>query len=279
MKYSNLYSCKVPFIKLAFLAFIVTFASCEDVIRVNLNNASPRIVIDGFITNINDTCKVVLSRTTDYFNPGSISGVSGALVSIRNNAGDSLFLTESTKGVYYTTKMKGIPGNTYTLSVKADGTEYVATSKMPDLVRIDSLAILSHTDRPDENAIQCYIKDPAGIPDYYQIRVIRNDTMLSTNNRFLIYSDKYFDGRTTTITLDSRRFSGVTKFRFGDTLKVQLLNIDYITYQYYITLRSITNSGSILSASTPANPVNNISNGGLGHFSAESIHEKTIVVE
>ena len=149
---------------------------------------------------------------------------------------------------------------------------------MPKIVPIDSLTYQNTTDRPDENAINCYFKDPVGINNYYQINLFRKDTLLNTNNRIIIYSDKYFDGRVNSFSLESRRF-GIDRFNKGDTIKVQLLNIDRVTYDYYKTLRDITREGRLISVSTPANPTNNISNGALGYFAAKSISEKSIVIK
>ena len=43
--------------------------SCEDVITVNLRNVTPRLVIEGSVSNISDSVIILLHKTTDYYNP------------------------------------------------------------------------------------------------------------------------------------------------------------------------------------------------------------------
>jgi hypothetical protein len=114
--------------------------------------------------------------------------------------------------------------------------------------------------------------------NYYQVKIYKNDTLLNTGNHFILYSDKYFDGKSTPITINGRRF-GENSFASGDTARVQLISIEKIMYDYYQVLHDITEGEADLSSSAPSNPPNNISNGALGYFSATSIDEKTLVVK
>jgi hypothetical protein len=266
---------------LGFFLALVLLSSCQDVINVSLNNAAPQMVIEGSLSSQPDTVKVVLSRTTDYFNPGNIVPVTDAVVSISDDRGNSYQPASSQGGTYAFPNMSGLPDVTYTLKVQSQGTTYVATSQMPKAVAIDSLKVLPATDGDNENVLYCYIHDPAGVKNYYRIIVYKNDSLLTNNSTvpIIIFTDKYFDGRNTPLTVPSRRF-GIKLFLPSDTLKVQLLSIDRSSYEFFKELRDITNTGRFLgSTSTPDNPDNNISNGALGYFSAWSVSEKTLVVK
>jgi len=254
--------------------------SCQDVINVNLNNASPQLVIEGSISNQPDTVMVSLSRTTDYFSPGTIAPVTDATVSIFDSAGNSFQPTVSTDGNYLFLNLKGTPGKTYTLKVEANGSEYVASSQMPNVVEIDSLQVLKATDGDKENDLYIYIHDPVNVANYYRVRIYRNGVLLTRDfiNPIILFNDKYFDGRNTPLTISSRRF-GLVSFLPSDVLRVQLMSIDQVTYFYFRELRDLTGLGRGFSTSTPDNPDNNISNGALGYFAAWSIDEKTIVVQ
>ena len=151
---------------------------------------------------------------------------------------------------------------------------------MPKVVPIDSLALTKSEDGDKENVLNCYIRDPAGVKNYYRIRVFRSDTLLAQKSiePITVFSDKYFDGRSTPLRLTSRRF-GIDYFLPHDTLKVLLLSIDQQTYNFMRGLRSITSTGRLMSTSTPDNPDNNISNGAMGYFSAWAISEKTLIVK
>jgi len=143
--------------------------------------------------------------------------------------------------------------------------------------------IVKPDDGDKENVLVCYIHDPAVIKNYYRMRVFRNNVLLTdsitTIEPFILFSDKYFDGRYTPLRVPSRRF-GIKYYLHSDTIKAQLMSIDMSTYNFLQGLRAISGRGRfVTSTSTPDNPDNNISNNGLGYFGACSISEKKIVVK
>jgi hypothetical protein len=254
--------------------------SCEDVIQLDLPNSAPQIVIEGSISNFKDSVKVKITMSTNYFTPTAITPVTNAQVSISDDAGNVYQLAGKPDGTYFIPNLAGVPGRTYTLKVNANRNQYIATSKMPGLVPLDSISIQTdvdkHTNKITPDAIVCYLKDPAGIANFYWVLVYKNDTLFSPDNRFSIYNDSYFDGDYTSIRVGFRRLN-MSPVVLHDRFVVQLVNIDQQTYLYFDVLGAVLDQ-SILSASTPANPPNNLNNGALGYFSAWSISEKTIVV-
>jgi hypothetical protein len=257
------------------------FFACQDVIQVNLNNASPRMIIEGSLSNEPDTVKVILSKSTDYFNPQTIPMVTGAAVSITDNSRNVYHPDTTIDGYYFFKNLIGSPGKTYTLKVDVNGSEYTGSSTMPGVVPIDSLQIQGSSDGDKENVLYIYIHDPAGIHNYYRVKVYRNGKLMSpTDNTspIMLFSDKYFDGRYTPLRVTSRRV-GVDYFLPGDTLRVQLFSIDVTTYNFLRQLRDLTNSGGAFSTSTPDNPDNNLSNGAMGYFAAWAVSEGTLVVK
>jgi len=257
---------------------VLLLQSCENVINVNLQDSAPRLVVEGSISNLSDSVKITLHRSTDYFKPAGIIPVTNASVSLADSKGDAYLLINGMNGVYSTTDFHLASDDMYTLHITADGSDYSASTKVPYLVKIDSLDVLERTDREHENQVVIYIKDPAGIANYYQVKIYRNDSLLNNGNHFALYSDKYFDGKSTTIKINARRF-GIPRFLVHDTLKVQLINLDKMMYDYFQVLRDITEGETFLSASTPSNPPNNISHGALGYFAAWSVSEKRVIVK
>ena len=264
-------------------ASAIILCACQDVIKVDLNNAAPQTVIEGSLSSLSDTVEVFLSQTTDYFSPQNITPITDATVSISDNSGNTFQPLTSAKGVYFFGKLAGTPGKSYTLKVQTSSATYTAQSQMPNMVPIDSLTVTSSSDGDKENDLNCFIRDPAGIKNYYRIRVFRNgsvlrDSVLKTEP-IILFIDKYFDGRSTFLRVPSRRV-GIDYFNPGDTIKVQLMSIDSYMYYFLRELRDITRTGRFISStSTPDNPDNNISNHGLGYFSAWAISEKTLVVD
>lgn len=267
-----------PVLVLLSLISCALIVSCEDVINVALKDASPRLVIEGKITNLSDSVKVMLHKSTDYFTPKDIVSVSNGTVSLSDSKGNIYLLSNNQNGIYSTANIHALPGDIFTLDLTVDGIGYSGSSVMPGIVKIDTITVDNRPDRKKENRINIYAKDPAGIPNYYQIKVFKNDTLLNNNNQYILYSDKFYDGKSIIITINARRFD-IPRFEPKDRIKVQLFNIDKTMYDYYQILHDITDEGNLLSASTPSNPPNNLSNGALGYFAAMSVSEKSITVK
>ena len=64
----------------------------------------------------------------------------------------------------------------------------------------------------------------------------------------------------------------------GNTVFIELQNIDQGTYNFFRTLGDGIEGLTFLSAS-PSNPISNISGSGLGYFSAYSVIENYIVIQ
>jgi len=262
-----------------FASTIFALQSCQDVINLDLSNSSPEIVIDGSISNFMDSVKVKVTMTTDYYTPTAITPVTDAEVSISDDAGNLYQLTGKPDGTYFITSLAGIPERTYTLKVKTTDNQYTATSKMPDLVPLDSLSLEYSINDYGEHvpeAILCYIKDPGGIANYYRVKVFKNDTLYSPDNGYSIYNDKYFDGNTTNLRIRLSRI-GITHINHFDKFIVQVIGIEQSAYEYFNVLREIIDQGGILSVSTPANPPSNLNNDALGYFGAWSISQKMMM--
>jgi hypothetical protein len=251
--------------------------SCEDVINVDLKSVAPRIVIEGSLSNLSDSVIIMLHKSTDYFTPSGIIPINDAEVSITDSAGISHQLVNIADGIYAAGDIHSKPGDIFNLGVTEAGVTYTANSVMPVLVNLETVTIDKNPNHPDEDRINVLINDPAGIANYYMFEVFRNDTLLNKGNHFILYTDKYFDGKSTWLEISARRLGDI-KFHPGDSIKVRLLNIEKTMYEYFDILRSITDEMQILSAATPSNPPNNISNDALGYFAVWSVSEMTIIM-
>ena len=254
-----------------FLLFAIT--SCEKVINIDLNTASPKLVIEGVIDNGPGPYKVKLSKTGSYFNQPVLPPVSGAWVIISDNVGTIDTLTEDSTGLYFTHKLKGIPGHTYTLNVLSEKVAYTAKSTMMDAVYIDSLQLeivqrisFGMRNRRD-SGLNIFFKDPSDQKNYYRIKFYENNVFNSANYR--LYDDEYTNGEEINLR--------VGRAVAGDTDRIELISIDAYAYDYYRTLRDILEINPIF-GSTPANPNTNLNNGALGYFAAAAITRKTLIV-
>ena len=258
------------------LVTIIVFSGCQKVINVDLNEAAPRIVIEGLINDRPGPYTVTISKSGSYFNQPVLESVTGAKVIITdsNDATDSL--KEVSSGVYITSKIRGIPGKTYTLKVISEDQEYDGSSTILNHVNIDSLTLVRDLNQrfdfggnPQKDShydIHCFFRDPIE-KNFYRILVYKNDSINTESYR--LYDDQYTNGEETELR--------VSNAQPGNTYRVELLSLDQQTYGYYRTLEDLLHTNPIF-GSTPANPNNNLSNGALGYFGACAVSSKTMVV-
>jgi hypothetical protein len=255
---------------------LLSVLSCTKVVNINLNDSSPRLIIEGGISDQPSSCFIRLSRSINYNQPNTFPAVTGSFVTISDNIGNTAVLTETSAGYYRAVSFDGVPGRTYTVSVTADNKIYTATSSMPDPVPIDTISqdILSFGNFGGPGKIK-YVKikyqDPAGKKNFYHFIEIINGT---PTDAILIDNDVLRDGD----TIAQDIFRRDPPVETGDVITILLQTIDKDVFKFFSQLSQISNDFGGQSA-TPANPASNFSNGALGYFSAYSVRSKTIVIK
>jgi hypothetical protein len=261
----------------ASLLIVTLFSSCQKVIDVDVKDTTKKYVVEGIVTDQPGESKVLLSTTLDISDRNNFPGISGAIVTISDNAGNKILFTETTAGTYVAPSFTGTAGKTYSLEVKLNGEIFTATSAMPQKINMDTLFIsdellfgetrklanISYQDPPGKGQAYRYVQYVNG----------KKSKPIFTNN------DDYIDGKYVETKLwyivdeDENPEEEIKK---GDTVKIDLLCIDNAVYKYwYSVFQSAT--GNSQSAS-PANPVTNIRGGALGYFSAHTTQSKSVVV-
>lgn len=249
-----------------FLLLLSVLTSCKKNISVNLNNAPSQLVIEGIVTNIS-TAQVTLTKSVKFSDDNVFPTVSGALVVITDNLGNSYNLTESTPGKYINTTLTGVPGRTYHLSVTAEGNNYTASSVMPQQVTLDTLLIDKISFAGDRvTIIKPQYTDPSGFGNNYQFIETINNII---NKKIFVWDDKLNDGGTSTRPL----IEADSTINKGDTIKVEMRCIDKNIFRYFTTLQDIQ-----YNSATPANPTSNIIGGCLGYFSAHTSQKKKVII-
>ena len=158
---------------------IFILSSCQKIVNIDLNSASPKIVIEAVIDNGHGPYKVKLSKTGSYFDTPVLPPVTGARVIISDNLGRVDTLTDNSDGTYFTHRIRGAPGLTYHLSVLAENVEYTASSSMMHAVDIDSIGIdvtqrFSFGPRARrDSSIIIHFRDPSYEKNYYRIKFMK----------------------------------------------------------------------------------------------------------
>ncbi len=254
---------------------ILFFVSCQQVIDINLNSVSPKLVVEDNISTKPGPYLVKLTRTTNFFGDTTPAFETGAQVIINDNSGHRDTLHELYPGKYFTTSLTGNINETYTLSVNTQGQNYLAVAPMTDTLTIDSIsyALRTSTHNGNSYSVTFSFTDPPQLGNYYGFRVYQNGLLVKDIADNKLFSDALFNGGAV-----HQRISGSSmNWLQNDTIKVELVCFNKTAYDFYNTLQKTMQSGSPFS-SPPANPVNNLNNGALGFFGVDAVTSKSIVL-
>jgi hypothetical protein len=267
---------KKLFIFFAILSFSLCLISCEQVMDVDLNEADPKVVIEGLITDTPGPYTIKISMTGDYYKNQTPPTVTNALVIITDNTGIIDTLTQTNPGIYKTNSTTGAKLRTYTLSVNINGTIYSAVSTLPDLYPVDSLSYIYYPQK-DLFHKQAYYplafsKEPQDESNYYLWKFYRNDTLLNNERDIWVADDKAVQGNV-------RGLEFPYPYERFDTAAVKVFSLTEEAFNFYIGLQAqIQNDGGFFS-SPPANAQGNISNGALGLFQTSATDSLGIVIQ
>lgn len=271
--------------KLVFLIAFFTsifFTSCEDVVDVKLDTASPKLVIEAAINwekGTNGRQQVIkLSTTTGYFDQ-VIPVVSGAVVSIKNSKNQRFNFIEFNKtGSYICNDFRPAINEQYTLTIVSRGNTYTATETLKavsPITRIEQKNNGGFTGKDIE--VRAYYTDPADEQNYYLFKYIYSNKVTSI---YYASEDKFYQGN---------EFYSITDdedLKTGDEIEVTHYGISKQYFNYMNILVSIagSNAGGPFQ-SPPATVKGNIinttdkSNYPLGYFSLSESDTQKYKVE
>jgi hypothetical protein len=271
-------SCQKIFILLS----VVLFASCEEVIRVDLNSSNPAFVVEASIYKDSVT-HVRLSTTTSFFSMEQPDYIEDASITISD--GISLEgLAHQGYGVYEGGILVGTEGRTYVLNVSYQGVVYTATSFMhtkTDLIALrvfkDDSESIFNPDGESVFTIHCEFVDDPEIDNFYMIRFVSNGVLLKGSNYYLLTEETANHGSFNN-TDNTISFSESIFFDGGD-VDVELFTIDKPVYNYFKQLDEVLFWKRRVLPPTPYNPLSNIDKGVLGFFAAWAQDSRRVMLE
>ena len=202
-------------------ALALLFSSCDDVINVDLNSASPQIVIEANITDQFANQVIKVSLTKNFNENNNIVPVHNALVTVQEENGTKYTFTENNNdGQYFSTKFYGKSGVRYTVQVISSNKTYTAQSIMPNRVQLDSLSLTSLTFfGKEQKFIEVNYNDPSSNSNYYNYVMTVNDVV---RNAYYPEEDRFNNGKKVTSTI----FNSDPALKTGDkvTLDFQCIN-------------------------------------------------------
>ena len=261
----------------------VLFSSCEDVIDVDLNNAEPKLVIDGIIKWQKGTTGaeqvIKLSLTNDFFT-NDILAANGASVTITNSFNETfIFLEDGVTGNYICNNFNPVIGETYSLVVVYNGELYSATNTFvsgPPILNVQQ-EIAQGFGGEDEIEVKYFFQDNGSEDNYYLLGVKNPNKQIP---EFGVVSDEFFQGNL------MFGFYGSSETESGITLKLSVQGITFGYYNYMNILTTIAGSGTGNPFATPpatlrGNIINqtNSDNFPLGYFHLSEIDEIDYLVQ
>ncbi|OSZ79792.1 hypothetical protein CAP36_00570 [Chitinophagaceae bacterium IBVUCB2] len=292
--------------KIRFLLAVITsllfFSACERVVEFELNDVSPKLVVEGTIEN-NEAPVIYLSKSQAYFSSIDLNTLANSFVRNAEVYVSNGITTHKLKeytvplgpgiNFYYYSNDPASPATAffgeinkqYSLRIVAEGKEYTATTWITDTTRrIDSLYWKpAPAGNPAEKvAVMIKATDKPGFGDYVRYFTKRNSEIFYPGFNS-VYDDQVIDGSTYNVQVErgiprtGSTPEGYSFFDKGDTVTLKLSNIDKATYDFWRTME-FTYASVGNPFSSPTKVISNINGGGLGYFGGYATQYRTIVI-
>ena len=255
-----------------YISLFLILSSCTEKIELDLDNATPKIIIEGSISNYFDNHRVTITKSQDYYNFNLPEAVENAEVQIISQQ-DTFNLFEVAKGVYITGYIKGIPGNTYTLVVNIENHIFSAQSTMPPEPVIDSIKFEPNEDKPDVFDVLLYTQEPPE-DNYYYWGLMKDRYLVTTSlDKLRFANDDLINGN----YLSGLKVHAI-EAEPGSRVTLIMASIPGDYFNYCLSILKETKYSDSPFEPAPSNPETNIKGSAFGFFHAYSETSMTRIV-
>ncbi len=254
------------------LVIFLFFASCQQVIDIDLNEANPYLVVEVNITDNPGPYYAKLSRSVNFDDYNIFPPVDNATIVISDMFGNADTLTHLDSGKYKTNLIQGIENTTYSLFIQTPTDTVNATCFMPAKVPFDSVSYtLINWFGNTRYLITPHFNDPPEPGNYYRFILYKNG---KKRNSLYVFNDVGVNGQANT-----RSFLAGGSIDPGDTIDVEMQCIEKRMYDYYFSLNQAAGN-LLLQSATPSNPISNLQgNKVLGYFNACTSQKITVILQ
>jgi len=264
-------------IKYILLTLSILFISCNDVIDLDVPNATPKLVIEASLDwekgTLGNEQVIKLSNTKPYFDAATSDIVTGASVKVTNDDNGTEFLfIDQNNGKYTTSNFIPILNQSYTLQVIYNNETYSAQETlMPvsDIINIEQ----SYEGGFDDEVldVSIYFQDPAEEDNFYLVRFKEVGDVFAELEDI---SDEFINGNLIDTWFEKEDDDDTNEEPFipGDIVNIDLHGISQRYHNYIRLLIEQSNSGGDPFSAVPAalrgNCINKINpdNYALGYF-------------
>lgn len=277
--------------KILYIIFFATLLyACTEPIDIDVDDSYNRIVIEGQISNDTTAHLIKITRSADFFDGLAPEKISGADVCIRWNS-DSVQLHEDSAGYYYTpATFYALENTIYELVIRnvdidKDGKteEYNAFDRMTNAIDIDFIKlekkIQFRGDSVEFVEVQMFAQEPPERNFYIFKTNINGRSVRDSLLEWNLSNDEFFNGNYTNGVAVQQLYlyDSTEVVKADDVVTLELIQISQ-SYYNFIQSAYFESFGSIpLFSGPPANIIGNISNGGIGYFSAVAISRSSAI--
>lgn len=256
------------------------FISCLDVVEVDLEEATPRLVVDASIKWQNGESPnqqlIQLSKTRNFYDD-EVAWVSGAQVMITDEDNQQFSFQETAPGQYETSEMQATIGKNYQLSINVEGQSYSANERLVNRTLIDTIIQGEEGGfSGDEKEVVVYFFDDPEEENYY---LTRFKTDFLAFPEIDLQSDEFNNGNQMSASFSSEDLAS------GDVVEIEFFTISkaYHDFLFKLLLQTGSAGGPFQAqpASVRGNVVNieNLENSPFGYFSISTFEKATVIAE
>lgn len=248
------------------------FYACQKVINVTLDEGTPQLAVDAFISNNRTTQIIRLTKTAAYFNNAKATPATGAIVRITDNQNNIYnFFDVNNDGNYtWTPAATDTLVRTFTqynLSITYNGETYFANSTAFPVPPIDSIRYREEKGKPGTPKgyyPAFYAIDIPGMTNFYWVRSYKNSVRYNEPSLITLSQDGAFngngaDGFLFILPIRENIIPRNKPLELGDSIGVELISINEDTYSFLTQVQTQTQNGGLF-ATPPANVSSNIKN-------------------
>jgi hypothetical protein len=263
------------------LFILVLLYSCEKDIKIDIPAAKEKIVVEGWI-DLNDHPIVMLTKNLPFFGTIDSTMLANLIVQdatvivsdgITNDTLKKTFNPYYFPPLFYSdTKITGVAGRTYSLTIKAEGKILTATTTILPPIPLDSVWFKVEPNHDSLGYVWASFKDPVQPGNYYRLfekRLTKDKIFIPVLSS--VYEDRFFNGesfvfsmmRGITTNTSSTPDPAEGYFKIGDSIVIKACSINKTQYDFW---RSAENEiyGGGNPFVNPSQIPTNISGGGLG---------------
>lgn len=238
------------------LALAITLASCETTINPRLENSERILVIDAWVNQKMVRQEIKVTRSQPYFENTFPANVPGATVFVTDLTSGEIYPFQEGVNAYYwdpVVKPFGMIGNTYELTIIADGERFVAQSELRRVPPVEGIKFTYHEEtlviKQEHYMAEFIASDLPGLGDTYWIKAWKNGNFLNNPTELNVVYDAGFsagqsvDGTSFIIPIRKNFINPLDKvpgktnefkppYVVGDSVSVEIHSITPIAFDF-----------------------------------------------